>query len=265
MNSEPNSRGAVNVYDCRLDKATLQLAAYSRKAVDSFLNEFDPRPNEHNDRWAVACSLIRYEIDWPLWHDEHRKARTSLLSGSAFFDPWEYSETMGIAQMEPVDFLAAYRGLKQLCGSQADNYFLKAWHSAEVVDYPKPNPLHHAAMLAEYESIRSFRSALPMTEVSFEELLKHSSRAELVHPFREAGESRPRKNDDSVEIIRAAGPESKLGYALRTAPRWKDALLLQAPEGMTWSTFQNFRYLMKAMAGDLATYATGFRLFANRY
>jgi len=86
MNPEYNFSDPVNVFECPLDKATLQLAAYSRKAVDSFLNEFDPRPNEHNDRWAVASSLIRYEIDWPLWHDEHRRARASLLSGSAFKD-----------------------------------------------------------------------------------------------------------------------------------------------------------------------------------
>ena len=104
-----------------------------------------------------------------------------------------------------------------------------------------------------------------MNEATFEALLKHSSRAELVHAFKAVGQSRPRKNDASVELLRSAGSESEIANALRGAPRWKTALLLRPPAGMTWNSFQNFRYLMKAMAGDLATYATGFRLFTKRW
>lgn len=248
------------LYRCETDRCVLELAAPSGDHVRGFLSGFAPPLAGHHDRWEISRRLVRYQVDWPLWHEVHARTHEQLKTGGTVFDPWEHSEASSVSRVPPIDFPAAYRGLINVCPFGYETYFVIAWHSRELLRVPQPLRRTHE----DYEDFVFFSgspAAVSASEAPLGLLVKAATRSEFRFAFASLGLKAPRSNDQVREVLQSSKQDPRLEAAFRRAPRWKQSIHLKAPTGFTWGEFQDFRYLLKGMASDIAAFYNGFRVF----
>jgi hypothetical protein len=241
---------------------SIELAAPNFENLNAFLDGFNPEASTYANPWSILSRLVQYEIDWPLWHEHHRRVFTQKIDGTLTHDPWEHSESYP-GNIRPVDFQKMMHALIELFGPHgAGKFCIFAWYSLELFE---PNAKHNLA--EDRKTATTFltycKAAKPACEAPLALLLERATKAEFMYAFHAAGLRRPVVNDRAIQILHDAGEHSVLVKAFRQAPRWKEAKQLLAPNGFSWSQFQDFRSLGKCLASDLAAYFTGFRIFRH--
>lgn len=241
----------------------LTLSAPSEHLLHQFLARFNPVPNTYNDRWHILSLLVDHEIDWPLWHEHHERVFNERRASAVTFDPWLHDSDYPPA-VAPMDFRAIMRSLVQLCGRHsAGRYSVLAWHSVELIE-PELDKDESQQRQSDLAFLCNSPATVSAANAPLEKLFAFAKRSDYVHAFRAAGVARPASNEASRALVLAAGDDSPLARELRAAPRWREARFLCAPHGFSWGQFQDFRFLAKCMASDLANYFSGFPVFTPR-
>jgi hypothetical protein len=210
-------------------------------------------------------ALVRHRVDWPLWHEHQSKTYFAKQRGEPHFDPWEYAdECSGAPTIYPIDFFEVYDALWAVCGRDAPEFVLNAWHYREIIDTLNP-PQDRTLSDAELANVTRLRGVVSATEAPLEVLLDHAKREDYKFFFASIGRPKPLRNDDAAAWIGSNIDSPEVVSAFRACPRWKAAYYMTSPVGMNWGDLQNFRYLLKCMAQDFPVFSTGFRVFRLTY
>ena len=242
----------------------LELHALTDLGSFQFRRCLDEGVFQVRNRWDSAMTFMWCGVTWPAWHTLHRTAYDAFLSGDKDrIDPWcMVDEFETLSQTQPIDFNKVYAALAVVESTVATRYATVAYFSRRLLERTS---LRDDDLLT-FEELRSLQEVglvRPGSAAPLDVLLPIAKSSDFAHAYGQLGMPKAKNIGIARAFFESKKHDPDLQAALGSAPRWRDSLLLEPPAGLTWDEFQDFRFIIKGMAQDFASYLDGFPILTR--